>query len=366
MRIMAKELSNIDKNMAFDMKTQDGMDWYDVDAKGFEISGLYWRKTGEPLRRLPFDMKVSEELDCLAWNTAGVMLRFRSDTAEIRVSAKLEHYFSGDTMAAVGARGFDLYLGSGNKKNYCKSSRFDPTKDEYIVSLFGPVEIKRMREFTIHFPLYSGLQSVQFGLTEGALIEKPTPWRDPRPVVVYGTSIQQGGCASRPGMCHTNQISRMLNCPFVNLGFSGNGKGEPEMARTMASIQYPAMYVIDYDANAGIDGLKDTLPGFIDILREAHPVTPLLLVSRLPTAGEFGEEPEYPERRLAFTEIHLAELRKRRKAGDHNIHYLDGTTLFGNDPEECTVDGVHATDLGFYMISKRMAPVIERILRRGI
>jgi hypothetical protein len=357
-----KDIGKLDHAMAFETKNMDGMDWYTVDDAGFELDGLYWRKPGELFRRLPMEVKISEGVDYLAWDTAGVMLRFCTDAPEIRIAAKIWHNSRMDHMAPTGSMGFDLYVGSGPRKYYAGSTRFDHTKDEYNVTLFGPCDKRKLREFTLHFPLYSGPESFRIGLTQGALVTPPSPWPDPRPVVVYGTSIQQGGCASRPGMCHTNQMSRMLNRPFLNLGFSGNGKGEPEMAQVMADIANPAIYVLDYDCNAHVEGLQATLTGFIDILRKKHPETPILLVSRLPLVGEFGDSPEYSEERRQYTEIHLDEIRRRRTAGDENLHFLDGLSLYGADPSECTVDGCHATDLGFYQISKRMAPVIERIL----
>ena len=122
------------------------------------------------------------------------------------------------------------------------------------------------------------------------------------------------------------------------------------------------MYVLDYDANAGVPGLRATLMNVIRIIREKHPVTPILLVSQLPFQWELGTF-EYNQDRFELTEIHLNAIRQQREAGDMNIHFLDGTSLYGSDPTECTVDGIHATDLGFYMISRRMAPVIERILQ---
>ena len=160
-------------------------------------------------------------------------------------------------------------------------------------------------------------------------------------------------------------MSRMLNRPFVNLAFSGSAKGEPAMAETIAKIKNPAMIILDYDANAQIAGLKKTLSDFIDIIRSKHPETPILLVSKLPYAEEFHNNFQYTNDRLAYTTIHTSEIKKRRENGDKNIHFLDGTTLYGSDPSECTVDGCHATDLGFYKIAQNMAPVIENILTKG-
>ena len=358
------KIQEIDKAMGFREESLDGIDWHCVDDPGFELDGLYWRKPAEPFRRIPFDIRISNGVNTLAWDTAGVMLRFKTDSPEIRIRAKIWNNSRMDHMAHVGSMGFDLYLGGGSSKFFAGVTRFDHKKDEYTVKIFGPDHPWKMREFTLHFPLYSHPSFLRIGFTEGAKVEKPSPWKDSRPVVVYGTSIQQGGCASRPGMCHTNIMSRMLNRPFLNLGFSGSGMGEPEMARLLTEIRHPAMFVLDYDANALCDGLDATLGTFLDILRAEHPAVPILLVSRLPLLEEFLENPEYPALRLRFTTTHLRELKRFRDKGDDNIHFLDGLSLYGSDPLECTVDGCHATDLGFYQIAKRMAPVIERILTK--
>ena len=359
---MRKNIGELDKNMAAEIVNRDGMDWYTIDAPGFELNGFYWRKQGELLRRIPLEMTVSEELDELAWNTAGGMLRFKSNAAEIRISVELAHFFKSDTMTALGAAGFDLYVGSGSAKYFVQSGRFDPQQNAYTTSLFGPVTEKKMREFTINFPSYSGISHLEIGLSEGAEVLPPTPWYDSRPIVYYGTSIQQGGCASRPGMSACNQMSRLLNRPFLNFGFSGNGKGEPVMAELLAEIENPAMYILEYDANAGSDGLRATLANFIDILRKKHPEVPILQVSKMYGAREVWMGTEFNDTRLALTDAHLDVLRQRRAAGDRNIHFLDGMTLYGTDPSECTVDGTHATDLGFYFEAHRMAPVIRNLL----
>lgn len=358
------DIKTIDKNMDYKTQSSDGMDWYSVDDENFVLSGLAWRKKGEPFRRLPFDVHVSNGVDILAYHTAGVMVRFSTDASEIRINTRIDKNRNArmDHMASVGSMGYDLYIGSGTNKLYTKSARFNHQLDEYNVTVFGPDAPKKMREITIHFPLYSHPEFLEIGLTSGAQVAKPSDWVDDRPIVVYGTSIAQGGCASRPGMAHTNIMSRMLNRPFINLGFSGNGKGEKEMAQTIATIENPAMFVLDYDANALVDGLKATLSDFIDILRAKHPTVPILLVSRTPYAKDYGEICEFDNERYQYSTIHLAELGKRRASGDENIHYLDGSTLFGNSPTECTVDGVHPTDLGFFLMAERTAPVIARIL----
>ena len=347
-----------------DSNTQPQINWHDMEEPGFSLEGLNWHKPGGILRRIPEKSFVSERVNGLADNTAGVMLRFRSDTAVVKIQVKLKPWDETNSwlMPQSASAGFDLYIGSGLTKIFAGSTRCKFGSKEYEMEIFKTENGGVMRDYTLNFPLYSGVNSLKIGLSENAVIQLPPPWKDPRPVVVYGTSIQQGACASRPGMCHTNQMSRMLDRPFLNLGFSGAGKGEPEMAELLAEISDPAMYVLDYDANAGVTGLKATLTAFIDILRKKHPETPILLVSRLPMKHEFLTPTAYVPSRRELTEVHLNELARRREAGDKNIHFLDGSTLYGPDPSECTVDGIHSTDLGMYFIAKTMAPVIERIL----
>ena len=347
-----------------DSNTQPQISWHDMEEKGFSLEGLNWHQPGGILRRIPEKSFVSDRVNSLADNTAGVMLRFRSDTSVVKIQVKLKPWDETYLwlMPQSGSAGFDLYIGSGLTKSFAGSTRCTFGSKEYEMEIFKTEGSGVMREYTLNFPLYSGVDTLKIGLSENAVIQEPAPWKDPRPVVVYGTSIQQGGCASRPGMGHTNQMSRMLDRPFLNLGFSGAGKGEPEMAELLAEIPDPAMYVLDYDANVGTTSLKETLPVFIDILRKKHPETPILLVSRLPMKQEFLTPTAYVPYRQELTEVHLKELSRRREAGDRNIHFLDGSTLYGTDPSECTVDGTHANDLGMYFIARNMAPVIERIL----
>lgn len=183
-------------------------------------------------------------------------------------------------------------------------------------------------------------------------------------MIVYGTSITQGGCASRPGMCYTNILSRRINREFINLGFSGNGKGEPEVARVISTIDRPGLFVLDYEANCNdYDRLSATLPAFIRILRNAHPTVPILAASKIPYATE-AWHPVAVEKRLRNRDFQRQLVEECRAAGDTNVHFLDGSGLLGEEGwQECTVDSVHPNDLGFMRIADGLEPVIQGILR---
>jgi len=203
---------------------------------------------------------------------------------------------------------------------------------------------------------------VRVGLDPGATVRPPSPYASPGRIVAYGTSITQGGCASRPGMAYTNLLSRSLNMEVVNLGFSGSGKGEPEVARVVARVPDPCLFVLDYEANCqGADRLAATLPEFIRILRDAHAGAAILVVSRIAFARDALSEEALRQReqgRAAAAQA-VEDLRDR---GDTRVHFLDGATLLGEDFDECTVDGVHPNDLGFLRIARGLASVVGEIL----
>jgi lysophospholipase L1-like esterase len=162
-------------------------------------------------------------------------------------------------------------------------------------------------------------------------------------------------------MAWTNILSRRLNVEFINLGFSGSGKGEPEVASTMAEIPNAACWILDYEGNAGPEGLRRTFRPFIRILREAHPDVPIFAVSRTPFAADRFIESSLKER-TEGREFLRGTISELRRGGDRRLFFQDGGELLGEDFEECTVDGVHPTDLGFMRIANGLTPVVRAIL----
>jgi len=212
-------------------------------------------------------------------------------------------------------------------------------------------------------PLYTGVLEVQIGLDPEAAVEAPGPRALPGRVVVYGTSITQGGCASRPGMCYTNILARRLNMEFINLGFSGSGQGEPEVARLVAQVSEPRLFVMDYEANCGDpDRMRRTLPEFVDIVRGNHPGLPVLVISQIQNPLSTYSEP-FLRSSERLRQIQRGFVEARREAGDKAIYFFDASGVLGEDFDECTVDGVHPTDLGFLRMACGFEPVFREILR---
>lgn len=192
------DLRRFDANMkTAEVCAGGGVFWIDADDSRCRLDGFAFRSAGEPFRRLPYSPALSEAVNALAGHTAGGMLTFRTDSRRIRLRARLENHCRMDHMAATGSGGFDLYAGPAGHRRFSGIARFDPAAAEYEILLLER-EQGGMEEFQLNFPLYSGIGSLAVGLDEGAVLETPAPWSNPAPVVIYGSSITQGGCASRP------------------------------------------------------------------------------------------------------------------------------------------------------------------------
>jgi lysophospholipase L1-like esterase len=262
-------------------------------------------------------------------------------------------------MPTTGQSGFDLYVQDKGIQKYLKTTRFPHDSIRYQVELFN-VNAQQMHTFTLNFPLYNGVNSVLIGLEYESTIKSPPRFTRPGKFVIYGTSITQGGCVARPGMAYSNILSRTLDVQFVNLGFSGNGRGEPALAHLINQIHGISFIILDYEANAK-DTIVNTLGPFVDILRQKHPDTPILVMSKIRYANATIGSPAYKS--LMYNrDFQKSLVDERRTTGDKNIHFLDGSMILGDDYHECTVDGVHPTDLGSKRIAEALMSAIADIL----
>ena len=340
---------------------ENGIVWERADSEPFVLEGFYRHGPGGGFRRLEGGgLPPGVEAHCV--QSAGGQLHFRTDSRKILVRASVRLRDNDADIMSYGRLGFDLYLGEPRISTFIGVSRlnFDSLNGlsaSYCASVFQTAEPEwKMREFTLYFPLYAEVESFEIGFEQGARLASPTPREDSRPLVCYGTSITQGCCASRPGLCYTNRLSRLLNRPVLNMGFAGSGRGEPEVAERLASIESPGLYLLDYDPNTTPEKLEETLPAFVRILLAEHPEVPVLTVSKILYPGESAEQ----NRRWAA--IHRRNAEHFRESGFGTVHFLDGSTLLGGDPGECIADNCHPNDLGFYRMAEGMAPLIRQLL----
>jgi len=352
----------IDKNMKPTKRSKKNLKWLSPIEHPFRLTGFPWISRDKVYRRLPLNptVKITEAVDILANHTAGGQICFQTNTTTLSIRVNLIARANMCHMPATGQCGFDCYIGDPEQLYYCSTTKYNNMEASYDCTFFEFENSSITRNIVINFPLYQGVKDILIGVDEHAKVIEPPALKNDKRIIFYGTSITQGGCASRPGMAYTNIISRRLNVECINLGFSGNGRGEPEMAKIITEIEKPGCIVLDYEANSE-ELFFDTLPRFINIIRGACPEVPILVVSKIPYAMEFHNN-KMLKKRIEKKKFQVEMIELLKDKGDKFIHFFDGEDLLGSNFHECTVDGVHPTDLGFMHMADRLTPIINNII----
>ncbi len=346
-----KTIAELDKNFAlkeFSLRAHTKV--YNVLEPPFSVHGLITpRQPGDLFRRIPKEVAqtVSDGVAYLHAHCAGGRVRFRTDSSYIGVIARMDCIEKMPHFALTGSAGFDLYCGKLHAASF--QPRFDITD-----RLFGEMQTQgRMEEYTLNFPLYSGVQELYVILDDTAAVAPASPYAQEKPIVFYGSSITQGGCASRPGTCYTALVARRMEYDHINLGFSGNAMGEMAMAEYIAGLNMAA-FVYDYDYNApDAAHLAATHEAFFKKVRQAHPEIPILCLNR---PFFMAEE--------ARTAIIRTTVENARKQGDRNTVFLDISAQLQKTgvANEATVDRCHPNDLGFFHMAQAVEPVLREML----
>ena len=352
------DMSKVDGNFKVENVEGIGVLYYNALETPFSVEGFAWRKDGEKLYRIPKQTASNPNLKNvagLANHTAGGAVRFQTDSRNIALRYKLKDTTDMPHMTRSGACGFDVFISPpGDQDSYLKTVH-PPRR---AISVYSKEQVKiaqfqqrRMRQFTIWLPLYGGVESLEVGIEKGAKILAPMPHKIKKPVLFYGSSITQGGCASRPANAYTTMLCRELDAEQINLGFSGNAKGEIEIARDIASLNLAA-FVFDYDYNAPTpEHLEKTHEPFFLEIRKKHPNLPIIILSRCSNMTD--------RRRDIVKQTYLYAVAR----GDNNVSFIDGAELFGTtDKKYPTVDGCHPNDLGFYLMFQRILPTLKETL----
>ena len=329
--------------------------WLNAREAPFVINGVFYDEEAGCFLRMPKEIaeKVSPGVARLNRHTSGGRVRFRTDSVAIAIRAKMTNRDPMAKMTLAGQSGFDLFRGT--ERGMIHSHTFFPPVG--VTEGFSNLQKADgvLRDYLLHFPLYDEVNELWIGLKKGAVLEAPTPYRDPLPIVYYGSSITQGGCASRPGNTYQAMIARKLNMDFVNLGFSGNAKGGETIARYIASLEMKA-FVCDFDHNCKTaEELAAVHEPLVRTVRAAHPDLPIVLVS---SPRSIRGEKKFLERRRVV----IGTYEKLKAEGDKNLSFVDGLTLFEGDFwDSCTVDETHPNDLGFARMAQKIGEPLFKL-----
>lgn len=344
----------VDINMVATKNKENGILWHKVDCSNMDLYGTDMSVKDSITCRIPDDVakKCNPGIMEQCNYSAGVRLRFGTDSRTICIRAEYGKHHDSICMSLCATFGFDLYKCEDDghevfrhmfrppldfdKKNLCN--------DPYIVKDEG------FTYYTLYFPIYSEVENLYIGVEDGSVFTNGTKYLNELPVIFYGSSITHGAVASRPGNIYEGFISQKYNLNYVNLGFGGSAKGEEDMAEYIAGRKMIA-FVCDYDYNApNEEHLEKTHYRFYEIIRKKNPHIPYIMISR----PNFYNDVKTAEARRS---IIIESYNKALQSGDTNVYFIDGEILLQGDfMESCTLEGIHPNDMGF----KRMADVIGK------
>ena len=332
------------------------------DASALPLLGKISPKTETLYERLP--VAIREQTRKPVWelgqNSTGLAVRFSSDSPLISAKWEVSINYSMVHMTPTGIKGLDLYCWEDSKWVFVNSAR--PYSNEKIKEavIIDNMEVKE-REYMLYLPLYDGISSLEIGVDSAYTVSQPkvSVPQTGKPIICYGTSILQGGCASRPGMAHTSILSRWLNREFINLGFSGNGQLDYEIAEIIAERE-ASVIILDFMPNVNVEQIREKMIPFYEIIRKKQPDVPIIFI----------ENPIFPHGRFdKYMQTVVEEKNKElhifynilKSRGEKNISLVSSEDMIGHDGE-ATVDGIHFTDLGFMRYAEYLYPYIKEVL----
>ena len=352
------KVSDIDKNFEVKTveKTQD-CDYYDAKQPPFNFSGGFYEEENKKFVRVPTALaaKISRGVSILGNITAGMRVRFSTDSDFIELKVTYEKYFRMNTAPLTASAGFSLMEDL-------------PEGGQAFTQIFFPVEgddkgfIQRkalkggkVRNYTLYFPLYNDLKSVEIGVKAASFVGSGKAYKNIKPVLWYGSSITQGACASRADNTYQELVSESTGFDYTVLGFSGGAKAEYDMACVLKNADCD-IFVCCYDHNApDADYLAATHERLYKTFREnpAHKSVPVMFLSKTYDKNDSDMIKRF--RAIRRTYIHA-------KKADETVYLIDGGKIFPQKlKEHCAVDGCHPTDLGLYFIAKALLKTISRV-----
>lgn len=337
----------------------DGLKFYNFKSEPFRIYGLYDAQNPERDRhcRMPAEVaeKVSEGVKNLNYNLAGGRVRFTTTSNYLALKLTRNPLEQSLNFSPIARGGVDVYIRRGKVSEPIFWSVFSPTVDCSSIEKLMKLPAGE-KQITLVLSNYSGLRDLFIGLDENSTLTAHPDYTVEKPVLFYGSSITQGGCPTRPGMSYENIISRRYDVNYINLGFSGNAKAEDAMADYLAGLDF-SVFVCDYDHNApNVEHLENTHEKLYLKIREKHPTTPVIFVTKPDFWLKWGE----CERRRDI--IYNTYINAKNRG--ENVIFIDGYSLFaGQNREDCTVDGCHPNDLGMFRMAEVIGKAVEFALR---
>lgn len=332
--------------------------WIDLSDERLEVRGLPWLGENSPdLWRLPGRAMgaVPERVSHLARFPGGGRIRLHSNTSQ--VSIRLQNRGMARLPSSyLGTQGFDAYADGVYWASVCAAG-----SDDLELTFFEGAA-QESRQIDIYLPLFQECRVQAIGVDADAEFAASKAFRSETPIVYYGSSIAQGACTSRPGMTYQAILGRSLETDFVNLGFGGAGRAEPEVVELVSELD-ACGFVFDLGKSYGRQP-KEVYAEMLERIRSDHPQVPLVCITPIFSTREFSST-EYVEMSEFIRLVMRQAALERIESGDCGVHLVEGLDLLGPGDADAFYEGTHPNAMGYTLMSQRLRPTLERALESG-
>lgn len=334
-----------------------------IQGKGFDTIG-YRRLTEEDneIMSKVFPQSVTNHhivhFPKLGHCSSGLHIDFETNSRNIYVRWTVRYLDFSDSSSIINQSGMDLYILIDNKWKFAKGTIFlnKKTNECPLIDNFENLP-KGNNKYTLNLSTYDEIVELEIGIDDDATIKGLEKKEDY--IAIYGSSITQGGCASRPGMIYSNQIRLKMQEEVVNMGFCGLGVLNPEMIDILNKLN-PKLMILDCVPNMRLmekEDFQNRYYNFYNTFRKDHPKTPILFIEKAKYTNEWLISDTF-----SINNTYLKEVFNKLYETDKNLYYIEGDNLYGSS--EASSDGEHPNDLGFTNMANIFITKIKEILNK--
>lgn len=342
------------------------MKWINAESlgilgKGFDTVG-YRRITEEDNAVLSekFPLSVMKHhlvyFPKLGRESAGLHIDFETDSKSIYVRWTVNYFDFSDESSVINQSGMDLYIFKDNRWRFLNSTVFENKKSNECKLADNLTKLPAGKnKYTLNLATYDEITKLEIGIDDDAQIQGLKAKEDY--IVIYGSSITQGGCASRPGLIYPNQIRLKLREEVINLGFCGMGFISPEMVNILNKLN-PKLMIMDCIPNMTTftpEEFKSRYMHFYNVFRKSHKETPIIFTEKAMYTNEWAGI-----NATSYYNSYLKKIFAELSKNDKNIYYIEGENLYGSD--EASSDGIHPNDMGHTNMANIYINKIKEIL----
>ncbi len=304
-------------------------------------------KPESPMLRLPMDTWTMAKVP------AGVRLEFSGDAEAIEVDYTTEQ-------AAFG------YLGGGEGGEFTLWRGDELVASEPAVVGEGTVRLPGTggaERAVVHLPerMLPTVTAIRAAAGDPGSIEPAAPqpkW------IAYGDSITEGWTVSTPGNSWSMLAAKRHGLDVTNMGYSGAARGEIPSAEEIASL--PAdVITIAHGTNCwtripfSVGMFREGLIGFLDIVRQGHPDTPIVAVSPITRPDAESTPNRLGANLVELRAVFQRVVGDRIAAGDKRLSLVEGFPIV--DPALLD-DGIHPGDPGHAAMADVIGPAVAAAL----